>query len=326
MDPNAAGKAAFAAGRYAEAVSLFGEALERTPADHLLLCNRSAAQLKLGRYDAAVQDARRATDAAPSFVKAHYRLACALQGRGDVEEALRSVDAALLLEPTHRELRGLRDAWASAAPEEDRVGADDAPRKRPRRAAEDGWDCWQGRLRYDSARRLLSWSGCWAAGKHPSEAVLRRDGQTFELSAVVSLPEPALQAAPTGAASALGGALGRWRGEYCLEQGGTRRDQEHSFLFWSSAAAAGRTLACARGSTGARRFVAVGELLGDGGTLRLTMARRYVPLTHPHASAKLKELRAAVEAAMDGADVGPHQAPWWLALEGDLPPSALVAT
>ena len=86
---DAAAKAAFAAGRHEEAAALFGQLLLTGPLEpHLVLSNRSAAWARLGKWAEAEGDARLAmASAPPSFVKAPYRLACALQGCGRLDEA-----------------------------------------------------------------------------------------------------------------------------------------------------------------------------------------------------------------------------------------------
>ena len=86
---DAAAKAAFAAGRHEEAAALFGQLLlTGAPDPHLVLCNRSAAWAKLGKWSEAEGDARLAmASSPPTFVKAPYRLACALQGCGRLDEA-----------------------------------------------------------------------------------------------------------------------------------------------------------------------------------------------------------------------------------------------
>ena len=83
-----AAKAAFASGRHEEAAALFGQLLlTGAPEPHLVLCNRSAAWAKLGKWAEAEGDARLAmATSPPSFVKAPYRLACALQGCGRLDE------------------------------------------------------------------------------------------------------------------------------------------------------------------------------------------------------------------------------------------------
>ena len=115
--PDAAAKRAFAEGHYEEAARLYSSLLERKSAvdqRHLLLCNRSAALMKLGRYEDAASDARTAIQAAPEgFVKAHYRLACALRGAGDYAGAISECDRALLIRPGNEQLKGLRETCLS---------------------------------------------------------------------------------------------------------------------------------------------------------------------------------------------------------------------
>ena len=114
---SSAAKAAFAAGDYYLAVSLFTTLIDDGAADdrHLQLCNRSAALLKLGRPHEAAADARLAvTLSPPDFVKGHYRLACALQAEGELDEALETCRAALRVAPDHPQLVALAQQCAAA--------------------------------------------------------------------------------------------------------------------------------------------------------------------------------------------------------------------
>ena len=91
-----AAKAAFASGRHEEAAALFGQLLlTGAPEPHRVLCNYCATPLgsgrrrgeKLGKWAEAEGDARLAmASSPPSSVKAPYRLACALQGCGRLDE------------------------------------------------------------------------------------------------------------------------------------------------------------------------------------------------------------------------------------------------
>ncbi|KAL1523107.1 hypothetical protein AB1Y20_018064 [Prymnesium parvum] len=103
-------KLAFKAGRYGTAVQKFSELLLLDPDSYVQLCNRSAALLKLGLPAAAASDARRAVKLSPSpHVKAHYRLACALECTGEWAEALLVVGKALLIQPHHPQLEAIRE-------------------------------------------------------------------------------------------------------------------------------------------------------------------------------------------------------------------------
>ena len=78
--------------------------------------------MKMGRYEDAANDARDAIQDAPEgFVKAHYRLACALRGAGDNAGAQAACDDALQIRPGNDQLNVLResclrDMLESAAP------------------------------------------------------------------------------------------------------------------------------------------------------------------------------------------------------------------
>ena len=107
-DDIAAGKAAFAAGDFAEAEKKFDAALlSNAPNRVELLCNRAAALIKLGRFADAACDAAEAANFEPSFVKAHYRLACALKSLGQKEKALKACMDGIALQPESAQLQKL---------------------------------------------------------------------------------------------------------------------------------------------------------------------------------------------------------------------------
>jgi len=115
-----AGKSAFASQEYEEAERQFGIALINNAENRVdVLCNRAACSLKLKRYADAQADAAEAINFEPSSVKAHYRLACAYQGWGKLDSALRVCRAALELNPLSTQLTKmlaeLEEAEKSAA-------------------------------------------------------------------------------------------------------------------------------------------------------------------------------------------------------------------
>lgn len=60
-------------GDFATAVSLYTDALQLDPTNHILYSNRSAAKLKQGQFAQALQDAIRAREICPTWPKAYYR-------------------------------------------------------------------------------------------------------------------------------------------------------------------------------------------------------------------------------------------------------------
>ena len=111
--------AAFAAGNYLDAVTQFTALLAYEPESAALLCNRSAALLRMGRRDEAAVDAEHAAAASvsdvPQHVKALYRLANALhdgdKSHGDALQrsarALEVLRGALSLAPENVQLATL---------------------------------------------------------------------------------------------------------------------------------------------------------------------------------------------------------------------------
>lgn len=104
------GDDAFRSGDYAEAVVQYTHALSVDPANHLILSNRSAAELKQGNKSKALQDARACIDSNPTFAKGHSRLAAALQSLGRLEPAKSAYAKVLELDTDNAVAkRGLED-------------------------------------------------------------------------------------------------------------------------------------------------------------------------------------------------------------------------
>ena len=114
MSPDAAERersranALFAGGRFREAVEVFSDLLAMDPDNTILLCNRSAALLKLKQNGAAVEDASLAVSLHPDAIKPRYRLASALLASGDSDGALQALEPALQQQPANEQLLALR--------------------------------------------------------------------------------------------------------------------------------------------------------------------------------------------------------------------------
>ena len=116
--------------KYRDALDCYSEALLLvTEIDYdrtVLLKNRAACWLKLKDYDKALADCVAALEISPGDVKAIYRHAQALEGRGDIPEALRMVKKLLGLEPKNREgLEMARRLAASIKQQSDRLQSTD---------------------------------------------------------------------------------------------------------------------------------------------------------------------------------------------------------
>ena len=102
------GNQAFAAGRYAKAVTQYSAALKamaptRNPR---LLSNRSASYAKLERFEEAYKDAVECAKLSPDWDKAHGRLGVALAGLGKHEAAAEAFDQAAAACIASTELHG----------------------------------------------------------------------------------------------------------------------------------------------------------------------------------------------------------------------------
>ncbi|KAJ8604922.1 hypothetical protein CTAYLR_004329 [Chrysophaeum taylorii] len=89
---------------YEAAARVYGEALALNPRSVVAMSNRCAALLAAKRAPAAVLEARRLVEAAPSWAKARGRLVAALHAAGDPESAAREASLGLELWPGNESL------------------------------------------------------------------------------------------------------------------------------------------------------------------------------------------------------------------------------
>ncbi|TYZ59643.1 hypothetical protein PybrP1_003757 [[Pythium] brassicae (nom. inval.)] len=117
----AQGNSAFAKRRFAESVTLYSRALELEPSSHILYGNRSAAYHRLKKHAEALEDANFAVALDDSWVKGHYRKACALASLERFREAAEAFERAFELCPTDDKLdekaREMRAKLVAAAPQ-----------------------------------------------------------------------------------------------------------------------------------------------------------------------------------------------------------------
>lgn len=90
----------FKDGDYEQAVKLYSEILEIDENNHMVLSNRSAAYIKLEKYDLALGDAIKTTKLKPDWGKAWGRLGAALYGQDKLDEALVAYNKANELDPS----------------------------------------------------------------------------------------------------------------------------------------------------------------------------------------------------------------------------------
>uniref|UniRef100_A0A7S4FBC6 Uncharacterized protein n=1 Tax=Chrysotila carterae TaxID=13221 RepID=A0A7S4FBC6_CHRCT len=110
------GNTAIQKGDASTAATLYTEALQLEPDNHLLLSNRSLALLRLGKDEEACADARRCVCVCPEWPKGHSRLGAALYSLGKHAEAVKAYEAALALSPDDTGVKAaLEDAKQAAA-------------------------------------------------------------------------------------------------------------------------------------------------------------------------------------------------------------------
>jgi len=91
----------YTVGFYKEAVNIYTQLLEWEPENYMILSNRSAAYIKLEKWNEALNDAVMSTKLKPDWGKAWGRLGAALYGQDKLDEALVAYNKAYELEPSN---------------------------------------------------------------------------------------------------------------------------------------------------------------------------------------------------------------------------------
>jgi tetratricopeptide (TPR) repeat protein len=111
LDLKDRGNNEFKAGKYENALLLYGQAINKMTGDDksrdkeskelksTLLINRAAAYLKVSKFSAAAEDCERAIELNPASTKAYYRLASALYNLGEDKKAYNNLSKLLSMDP-----------------------------------------------------------------------------------------------------------------------------------------------------------------------------------------------------------------------------------
>jgi stress-induced-phosphoprotein 1 len=99
--------ALFRSQNYPSAITLYTQAIEQHSSEdlHNLYSNRSAAQHKLGNFQAALKDADACVELKPEWAKGYRRAAAAFQGLGNAQKAKEYYKKVMELEPENKEVR-----------------------------------------------------------------------------------------------------------------------------------------------------------------------------------------------------------------------------
>ena len=101
---------------FANAVKWYTAALDESPTSHVMLGNRSASYLSLGKFKEALDDAERCIKTKPDWLKGHFRKGNALMSLERYSDAVSAFGEALKLEPGNTEVEGrIAEAKAGAA-------------------------------------------------------------------------------------------------------------------------------------------------------------------------------------------------------------------
>ena len=104
--------------KYEAAIDKYTEALDLEPTGTLLweiISNRSLAYTSSRDYTNGLMDANKLIDIAPRFKRSYLRLAQALLGRQEFNDALKACDDGLAIDSTNQELVKLRSKIASSS-------------------------------------------------------------------------------------------------------------------------------------------------------------------------------------------------------------------
>jgi len=93
---------AFSSGNYRQAIELFTSCIALDPHEAVYFSNRSAAYAKVKQFELALSDGRKASRLREDWPKAHSRIGLALFGLEDFEEALKSFEKVLELDPNDK--------------------------------------------------------------------------------------------------------------------------------------------------------------------------------------------------------------------------------
>ena len=95
----------FKGSHYANAIDCYTQALEINPNSAIVLANRSAANLKLENYGFAENDATKAIEADPAYIKGYYRRGSAYFSMGKFKEAIKDLKAVCRIVPNDKEAK-----------------------------------------------------------------------------------------------------------------------------------------------------------------------------------------------------------------------------
>lgn len=99
------GNKALSAGNLDEAISLYTQAIELEPTNHVFYSNRSAAYCKKGEYENSLADAKKTTEIKPDWGKGYSRLGAALTYLNKDMEAMDAYQEGLKHDPNNAQLK-----------------------------------------------------------------------------------------------------------------------------------------------------------------------------------------------------------------------------
>ena len=99
------GNNAFKAKNFNEAISFYTKAVDENPTDHTIFGNRSAAHYSLQQWEQAIEDAQKCIDIKPDWSKGYQRKGMAMEGKGDLEEAIKLYETGIDKDPANAQCK-----------------------------------------------------------------------------------------------------------------------------------------------------------------------------------------------------------------------------
>jgi len=145
------GNKAYSAGSFAEAIKLYGKAIENDRTNHVYWSNRSAAYAGQGNWAKALEDGAKCVELNKSWAKGYFRKGQAEMELKQYDLAVKTFKEGLAVEPSNQDLKDkLREVERLYQKHKPRVNPDGTPMSEALCLKEDGNELFRG-SKYEQA-------------------------------------------------------------------------------------------------------------------------------------------------------------------------------